>query len=279
MALPSLLLALAAAAAPAGRPIGPDDLFTIKNLAGPRLSPDGRFVAYTVQSYVAKSDESDTDIYMSPIEGGEPVRLATTSKDETEPRFSPDGRYIAFLTEREDDEETQVYLLDRRGGEARRLTEAKGGVSALEWSPDSTRLALVVEDPPPAAAKASAEEKSESGKEKRPVPIVTRRRQFNDDERGWLTDRRRHIHIVTVATGAITPLTFGPFDDGEPAWSPDGKWVAFASNRTPDPDGNFDTDIFVAAVDAKPGEHPRLLTTSPAADTSPAWSPDGRFIA
>jgi len=249
----------------------PGDVFTLKTVADPRVSPDGRYVAYTVASMDATDDESNTDVYMSPRDGGAPVKIASSKKDETDPRWSPDGKYLAFLATRDDDEADQVYLLDRRGGEGTRLTSFRGGVSAIVWSPDGKRLALVVKDAPPERPK----------DDKKPRPIVTRRRQFKDDENGddngYLTDRRSHIQVVEVEGGKALALTSGPFDDSEPAWSPDGRHVAFVSNRTSEPDGNFDTDVFVVRSDK--AEWPRLVTASPTADTTPAWSPDGQWIA
>src|SRR5512141_2432321 len=86
--LPSSLLAAAA------RPLRVDDIFALKDVADPQMSPDGRWVAYTVAQMDLKEDESDTDIYMAPAAGGSAVRLTTSKKAERSPRFSPDGRYL-----------------------------------------------------------------------------------------------------------------------------------------------------------------------------------------
>src|SRR4029079_18397303 len=107
------------------RPLEPSDIFELKTVGDPRLSPDGAWVAYTVSSLDKKEDSSDTDIYMAPpsgAAGSAPVKLTNSKKPETSPRWSPDGRYLAFLSER-DGKKTQVYLLDRRGGDAQQITE------------------------------------------------------------------------------------------------------------------------------------------------------------
>src|SRR5690349_20607380 len=131
------------------RPLEPSDIFELKTVGDPRLSPDGAWVAYTVSSLDKKEDAVDTDIYMaptSPAASDAPVKLTSSKKPETSPRWSPDGRYLAFLSGR-DGKKTQVYLLDPRGGDAQQLTDYKTGASAIAWSPDSKKLALLVPDP------------------------------------------------------------------------------------------------------------------------------------
>src|SRR5262249_38350877 len=117
-----------------------------------------------------------------------------------------------------------------------------------------------------------ADEKAEkAGEKKRPRPIVIRRLQFMRDEEGYLREQREHLHVVDAASGASVQVTSGPFDDAEPAWSPDGRTLAFTSNRTlPDPDANENTDVFVVAAEA--GAKPRALTSSPGADSTPRFT-------
>jgi len=260
-----------------GRPFKVDDLFALKDVSDPRLSPDGRSVAYALTLLDAKADESDTDLYLVSMDGGEPLRLTSGKKDETHPRFSPDGEWIAFLSAREG-KKAQVHLLSRRGGEAVKLTDFQASVSDLAWSPDSKRLALAVSDVDPDAPDEEDGEEASGGKKKTPKPIVLRRLQFKRDEEGYLREVRKHVHVFDVAKKTSVQVTSGPFDDSDPAWSPDGQSIAFVSNRTlPDPDRSQDGDVFVVA--AGEGQVPRRLETGPGTDASPVFSPDGRSIA
>jgi dipeptidyl aminopeptidase/acylaminoacyl peptidase len=269
-----LVFAAPLPAATATRPLRVDDLFALKDLDDPQLSPDGKLVAYCVRTLDKKKDKSDRDVYMVAIEGGEPLRLTTTPKSESSPRFSPDGQWIAFLSGREGSH-TQVYLLSRRGGEAVKLTSYKASVSELAWSPDSKRLALLVSDPD---KDAPAEDEENDKDDETKKPIVIRRQQFKRDGEGYLSDQRSHVHVFDVAKKTSFQLTSGPFDDEDPAWSPDGKRIAFASNRSlPDADRADNRDIFV--VEAREGEVPRGVVTGPEDDRGPVWSPDGQAIA
>jgi len=264
------------------RPLKVDDLFALKEVYDPQLSPDGAWVAYTVTTTDLAKESSDTDVWMVPTTGGDPVRVTSSPKPESRPRFSPDGKWLAFLSAREG-KRSQVWLLPRSGGEAVKLTDFKTSVSDIVWSPDSKRLALVMKDPDSEGTAADEDDEDESApagdkeKPKTPKPIVVRRLQFKRDGTGYLDERRRHIHVFDIAGKTAVQLTSGPFDDSSPVWSPDGTRIAFASNRTlPDADSNQDRNIYI--VEAKAGYVPRAIATSPGDDDSPAWSPDGRWL-
>ncbi len=280
-----LLLAAPAAAArvaeapPAAspRPIAIADYFVIASISDPRWSPDGRWIAYTVTTTDRKKDETASRIFMAPANGGDAVPMTAPGSSASSPRFSPDGRHLAFLAAR-DGGKTQVYALFREGGDAVRLTEVPQGVRAYEWSPDGRRLVLVLKDPTPEEIAAS------EGKEKSPdeaaKPHVITRLQFKRDYVGYLDSLRDHLYVFDRESKSLNQITSGGYDDAEPAWSPDGRFIAFTSNRTEDPDANYNTDLFVVSADATDkGATLRRLTVNPGPDSGPAWSPDGRHIA
>jgi dipeptidyl aminopeptidase/acylaminoacyl peptidase len=272
------LFAASMAAAESPRVFSLDDLARARRVSAPDLSPDGTRVAYEVRTTDPKEDRHETHIWMTSWDGKETVRLTSGKDSESSPRWSPDGRYLAFLSSRRDENETsQLWLLPLGGGEAEKVTELPGGVEDFAWAPDSRRLVLVVSDPEPDAG-----DKDGKGK-KAKKPIVIDRFQFKLDVYGYLDARHDHLQILDRETRKLDVLTSGPYDDGLPAWSPDGRTIAFVSKRGPDPDRNDNWDVF--AVDARPGAAPRRLTTFEGADNAPdwesrlAWSPDGKWIA
>jgi dipeptidyl aminopeptidase/acylaminoacyl peptidase len=279
--------------APAPRLITIDDLFQFREVHDAQISPDGQFVAYTVTSTLLKDDKTETRIWMVPTAGGEAIPLTAEGSSAEHPRWSPDGKFLAFLSERKDpkgeEEKTQVYVLNRMGGEAQRLTETAQSVDDFAWSPDGTRLVLILRDPTPeeleAVTKKSKDDDGDdkdtaSKKSKAQRPWVIDRLVFKEDTVGYLDRRRTHLYVFEVASRSLTQVTSGDYDDSEPAWSPDGKSLAFASNRSkPDPDATYDWNIWVVAADnTDKGAHLTQVTTNPGGDRTPAWSPDGKWI-
>ena len=288
--LPCLLLALllASPALPqaAKRALAIDDFFDLKTIRDPRVSPEGRWIAYTVTTTDLEKDESETRLWMVPSAGGEAIPMTARGYSASSPRWSPDGKYLSFLAQRsqsgsesgedkkESEDRTQVWALNRLGGEAQQLTKVKQGVAGHEWSPDGKRLLLSIADPKPWEL---TEDKKD---DKKPRPYVVDRLQFKQDYQGYLDRYRTHLYVYDVdSKEPPRQITSGDFDDSEPAWSPDGKRVAFVSNRTAEPDGNPNTDLWIVSADTTDkGATLLQATRNPREDASPSWSPDGKSL-
>jgi dipeptidyl aminopeptidase/acylaminoacyl peptidase len=252
-----------------------DDYFRIQRISDPQISPDGKWIAFVVSTMDLEEDESESRIWMLPAEGGELIPMTAKGSSASRPRWSPDGKYLSFLAARDGDK-TQVWTLFRKGGDSVQLTEVSQGVRSYDWSPDGSRLLLTLKDPKPGELEGDSGDK----KKKTPEPWVIDRLQFKQDYIGYLDRRRTHLYVFDVESKTMIQITSGDFDDTDPVWSPDGKLVAFISNRTDEPDHNYNTDIWVVAAD-NPDQGKTLLqvTENPGADSSPTWSPDGKSIA
>jgi dipeptidyl aminopeptidase/acylaminoacyl peptidase len=289
-----LPLASSAQQSSSPHPITIDDTFRIQDVTDPQISPDAQWVAYTVSNSSLKDDKSEDRIWMVPFAGGDAIPLTVEGVSSSHPRWSSDSKYLAFLSAR-NDAKTQIWLLNRAGGEAQRLTNTAQDVQDFAWSPDGKRLCLVLRDPSPEELQAAKEREANPNKnddegsgdrpvtEKKPKtqkPWVIDRLQFKVDEVGFLDHRRNHLYVFDLATKTLTQITSGDYDDSQPAWSPDGQHLAFTSNRTAEPDRNYNNDIWVVAADnADKGAHLTQITTNPGDDHNAVWSPDGKWIA
>jgi dipeptidyl aminopeptidase/acylaminoacyl peptidase len=255
-----------------------DDLYNLREVRDPQRSPDGKWVAYTVTRAIRETDKNDTDVWMVSWDGSQQIQVTSSPEVESRPRWSPDGKYLSFVSSRQGAKHAQIWLLNRAGGEAVKLTDVKGGVSDYAWSPDGSRLVLVVEDPDPSDPP-DDKEPAKTDPPKTPKPIVIDRYYFKADIEGYLRGQRSHLYLFDVASKKSEPLTPGTFDEESPAWSPDGKRIAFIRRHgDSDVDKTPNKDLFV--IEARAGAQPARLTTTSAEESGRlAWSPDGASIA
>ena len=268
-----------------------DDMFAMKRITGPALSPDGRWVAYTVTTPDRKANKNLSDIWLTSTDGTVTRRLTTHAAADHSPVFSPDGSWIAFESTRSGD--SQIWLIRPDGGEPQQLTRLSTGASQAVWSPDGTQIAFVSEVFPEYSAKPFAESDSLNAQkleelDKGPVKAELLTHLLYRHWDHWVQGKRQHIFIQPVQNGTPRDLTPGDRDavpssttfaaGVEFSFSPDGSEIAYTATPLPVQDEAWTTnhDLFTVPVT---GGTPRQLTTNPAADGCARYSPDGRWIA
>ena len=258
--------------------MAPEDLYGIKSVSDPQVSPDGKWIAYTVSVPSLKENSFNSDIWLIPLLGGEPVQLTASPKADHSPRWSPDGRRIAFISSRDGTE--SLYIINIDGGEARKITSAEARLNSPIWLRDGKYILCGSRVLPEGKKDIENWTKDELPKcEARTV----NRLLFRQWDR-WLGDERSHLFLVSVEDGSMKDLTPGDFDTPPVSLSsahdfdisPDGKEVCFVKNEDPMLAISTNHDIFVVNLETL---KERKITTNPALDTHPHYSPDGRFIA
>jgi dipeptidyl aminopeptidase/acylaminoacyl peptidase len=259
-------LGLAPALPAAGRALQPEDWYQFEALSDLRISPDGASLVYLVTRYERDGDTVRAHLFGVPFAGGEPTQL-TRGESASEPRFSPDGRWISFLSTRPAGAGTQLWVLDRQGGEARQVSHESGAIESYEWAPDSTHVVLVERPAAEGAEGARA-----------PKPIVIDTLHFKEDRQDYLT-AASHTHLVwlDVVSGTSSVLTpAGADSDALPAFSPDGKTLAFV--RHGEGVADITRDHIELLTVAGGAVHELLAVASPNHQRL-EWSPDGRRLA
>ena len=257
------------------RTITADDLYKFKLISEPVISPAGDLAVYCQHEVDKKTEKKYAHLWAVSLPNGKPRQITHGKHSDTSPHFSPDGKTIAFLSNREDEKQPQIYLLPTDGGEARKLTDLKGEIGSFSFSPDGKRLLVQFR------AKDKGEIEREKDEHKKKLGVVCReidRVFFKEDGRGYLPKERFHLWIVDVKSGKAKQLTKGDkYDEWDPAWSPDGRTIAFCSNRSEDPDLDPDAiDIYLIPVS---GGEMKRIETPVGPKGSPSFSPDGRLIA
>jgi len=249
------------------RTLRPDDLLRLKIPTGLDLAPDGKTVVFALKVIDSRNNAYNAHLFVAGARGGRPRQLTRGQTIDSEPRWSPDGRHIAYIS-KPPDGPSQVRVLPLAGGEPWQLTRLAGGpVRQLSWSPDGRALLFCHRDQP----------QIDPEQRKRHATYKHITRIFHKlDGDGFFPPERWHIWKVTFPGGRLQRLTRGEQDDQEPAWSPDGRRIAFISNRVPEADYHPEnSDLFIIGAG---GRGLRQVTRRFGPVSAPAWSLDGRRL-
>ncbi len=253
------------------RKITAEDLYKIESLTDPRWSPDGKHILF-VKTHINEDHTYASNLFLYDQESEELNQWTYGDKRVSAPRWSPDGKKVAFVSNRSG--KNQLYVLPVSGGEARQVTDIDNGAGNPVWSPCSGKLAFTVSLEPEDALN---EEKKKEDDEKKLKPFVTDSMKYKADGAGLLDDKKQQIAIIDLKTEELRQLTKGKDSYTPFAWSPDGKYLAYATDAdAKDKDFSFNNELYLYNLEDDSKEH---IQTAEGYVGFAAWSPEGDQLA
>jgi dipeptidyl aminopeptidase/acylaminoacyl peptidase len=266
----------------AQRPFTAEMMLKLARIGEPALSPDGKQVAFTVQTPDLAQNTKPQQIYTVSIDGGNPRQITREGSQNERPRWSPDSRQIYFVSNRGGS--SQIWVMDADGSRARQITRLSTEAGGLLVSPDGKKLVFVSSVYPECGADDTCNkgklDQAAQNKVKARIYTSLLYRHWTE----WEGKRRQHVLAVNTDGTDLKDLTPGPknappFSLGGPdayAISPDSAELAFTMITDPEPAISTNSDLYTVPLE---GGDPRKITTGPGADESPLYSPDGKYIA
>ena len=316
--LTAALLLSTVAAAQTKRPMTFEDMMQMRRLGSTDVSPDGKWLLYSVTSVSLEQNTKTTQLWIQPIAGGEPKILEGAQPNDDSARFSHDGKQLLFLSSRGGSRQIYIAGFDNEKGQTsniknpsdnnktprtnvRTQTETVKGphvdfpeADNAIWTPDGQSIvftAQVYPDCPAIVPDSFAGQQCNSGRDTAQTENKVKAQLFTHLlYRHWnhfTGDKRSHLFQLTVATGAVRDLTPNDPHDVPPfsldggcgcAISPDSKELAFTENLDEEPAISTNADIFTLDL-TNPGAKPVKISTSPGGDLNPSYSPDGKYLA
>ena len=258
------------------------DLYKLKTIESPAISPDGQRIAFTVREDNLEKGKSNTDLYVMNIDGSNLRRMTSDDAADTGPRWSSDGKSILFTSTRKDG--SQAWMIPSDGGEATQLTSFAMEVDNLDWVPDGKRIVFSTLVYPECAADNECNKKNEDGLNKGPLAAHMADRLLYRHWTFWKDGKYSHTFVYDIASKKYIDLTPGEFDwpafstgGGGFAVSPDSSELCVTSNHDKNEESTTNKDLWIVSTT---GGTPKNITESNKAyDGEPEYSPDGKHIA
>lgn len=283
----------------ARRPMTFEDMMAMKRLGDTAVSPDGKWLAYSVITVNLEQNTKTAELWLQAIAGGEPFKVAVTQPGDSGVRFAPDGHSVLFLSGRENGR--QIWLADfdpatGTTGNAKKLTTIATEADNAKWSPDGKSIlftsAVYPECPAITTTDAKTGDQCNADKDAHAASTKVKAQIFTHLlYRHWdhfTGDKRSHLFLVDVASGAMHDLTPNDPHDVPPFSlegggcncdiSPDSKELAFTENTDPVPAVSTSAKIFTLDM-TNPAAKPVQISTSAGGNFNPAYSPDGKYLA
>lgn len=264
------------------QPFTAETLLKLSRLGEPALSPNGRTVAFTVQTIDLDKNSKPQQIYTVPIEGGTPRLITTEGTSNQRARWSPDSKLIYFLSNRGGSD--QIWSMEPDGKNPKPVSKLSTGVSSFLVSQDGKKIVLLSDVYPDCGADDACNKKRQDKEAESKVKARIYTSLLYRHWKEWKGQTRQHILVMDSDGSDVKDLTPGanmapPFSldgDDDYAISPDSTEVAFTMNADPDQATSTNSDIYTVPTE---GGELKKVSTSPGADKVPRYSPDGKYLA
>ena len=277
-----LSVAMITAASAQKRPFAIEDLYKIKAIADPQISPDGKNIAFTVTENNLAEGKSKTEVYLMDADGNNIRNVTDNPAADDHPRWSPDGKSLLFLSTRH--EGPQAWLLPLEGGEPAQVTHFTTGVSDAVWTSDGKHIVFTSDVFPECGADGDCNKKIDESVSSGPIQAHMADHLLYRHWTSWKDGRRSHVFVYDIDAKKYTDLSPGDYDapvfslgGGGVAVSPDGKEVCFASNHDANEAETTNADLFIVSTSG--GEPKDITAENKSFDGDPSYSPDGKYIA
>ena len=279
-------LFIAPAFAQSQHPFTFEDMMALKRVSEPIVSPDGKWVLFSAVDVSLEANTKTPHVWVVPAAGGE-AREIIHVQESDRPRWAPDGKRFLFLSTQEGG--SQIWIADFDGDKGvvtatHKLTSIATEADGPIWSPDGKNILFVSNVYPECTDEAcNARKLDEAAKSKVKALIFTRLlyRHWNSYKQGM----RNHLLMVSAEGGVSRDLTPGDFDaprfnlggQDDYAFSPDGQEICYSSNHDPVEATSTNNDLWLVSING--GAAKNITAENPASDTTPLYSPDGKYIA